>query len=86
MFCNDLPYSRENHICLKGNNYSEVKYLPGATNNTSHKPMLFCHTMDLPGMGKINGEWDLRVGLHEYLGKVNFRGKRVLDVVNWGQT
>ncbi len=40
----------------------------------------FYHTMDLPGMGTINGNWDLRSGLHEYLGKVNFRDKRVLDV------
>jgi len=41
---------------------------------------IFYHTMDLPGMGRIKGNWDLRAGLREYLGNVNFQGKRVLDV------
>jgi hypothetical protein len=40
----------------------------------------FYHTIDIPGVGTINGNWDLRKGLDKYLGKVGFMGKRVLDV------
>lgn len=41
---------------------------------------LFYHTIDLPGHGCIQGEWDLRRGIDNYLGHVDFRGKTVLDV------
>jgi hypothetical protein len=40
----------------------------------------FYHTMDLPGHGTVEGAWDLRAGVDEYLGGVDFRGKRALDV------
>ena len=40
----------------------------------------FYHTIDLPESGTIEGNWDSRAGLHEYLGNFDFRGKRVLDV------
>ncbi len=40
----------------------------------------FYHTMDLPRHGTIKGQWDLRAGVREYLGGVDFRAKRVLDV------
>ena len=40
----------------------------------------FYHTIDLPGIGVINGNWDLRQGLKEYLGHVEFSVKRVLDI------
>ena len=40
----------------------------------------FYHTMDLPGIGTIEGNWDLRNNLAKYLGNVNFENKRVLDV------
>lgn len=40
----------------------------------------FYHTMDLPGYGTVEGEWDLRKGAHEYLGGVSFKGKRVLEI------
>ncbi|EFK05550.1 conserved hypothetical protein [delta proteobacterium NaphS2] len=40
----------------------------------------FYHTIDVPGYGTVNGNWDLRRGLNEYLGNVDFLGKRVLDV------
>jgi SAM-dependent methyltransferase len=40
----------------------------------------FYHTMDLPGIGKVDGNWDLRPKLKDYLGSVDFKGKRVLDV------
>lgn len=40
----------------------------------------FYHTIDLPKIGTVEGNWDLRAGLHEYLGNFDFRGKRVLDI------
>jgi len=40
----------------------------------------FYHTIDLPGHGTIEGDWDLRNGIKEYLGRVSFSSKRVLDV------
>src|SRR5881397_927542 len=40
----------------------------------------FYHTMEVPGHGIMNGEWDLRGGVDDYLGKVAFAGQRVLEI------
>ena len=40
----------------------------------------FYHTMDLPGYGTVKGTWDLREGYSQYLGNVDFKGKKVLDI------
>jgi len=40
----------------------------------------FYHTMDVPGHGLVEGEWDLRDGVRAYLGGVELGGKRVLEV------
>lgn len=40
----------------------------------------FYHTMDLPGVGLQRGPWDLRNGITDYLGRVAFGGKRVLEI------
>jgi len=40
----------------------------------------FYHTMDVPGVGTIPGEWDLRAGVDEYLGQLPLAGKRVLEL------
>lgn len=40
----------------------------------------FYHVMDVPGAGLCGGKWDLRDGLDQYLGNVNFEGKRVLEL------
>jgi SAM-dependent methyltransferase len=40
----------------------------------------FYHAMDLPGIGVVGGEWDLRPGIGDYLGDVDVHGRRVLDV------
>ena len=40
----------------------------------------FYHTMELPGHGVMNGDWDLRRAVDEYLGKVGFAGQRVLEI------
>ncbi len=40
----------------------------------------FYHSMDIPGYGPVQGMWDLRRDPDAYLGRVDFRGKRVLEV------
>ena len=40
----------------------------------------FYHTMDLPGVGTVDGQWDLRGRLDEYIGGVQVTGRRVLDL------
>jgi SAM-dependent methyltransferase len=40
----------------------------------------FYHTIDLPGLGEMPGEWDLRNAPDEYLGNVIVTNKRVLDM------
>ncbi len=65
-----------------------VKRLDGEVDGVYAKPKTvtdtnecyFYHTIDLPGYGTIKGNWDLRGGLKEYLGRTDFRDKRVLDV------
>jgi hypothetical protein len=47
---------------------------------TDLRDCFFYHTMDIPGHGVIAGQWDLRAGIGKYLGGIDFRGKRVLDV------
>jgi SAM-dependent methyltransferase len=44
------------------------------------KDCYFYQTVELPGYGVINGEWDLRDGVDEYLGFVTLKGKRVLEM------
>ncbi|HEY0395087.1 MAG TPA: methyltransferase domain-containing protein [Candidatus Elarobacter sp.] len=40
----------------------------------------YYHTMDVPGHGVVEGEWDLRGRADAYLGHEPFAGKRVLEV------
>jgi hypothetical protein len=40
----------------------------------------FYHTLDLPGFGTVEGEWDLRGRFDDYVGGIDLRGKTVLDV------
>lgn len=40
----------------------------------------FYHSMELPGIGLVPGDWDLRDDVEAYLGKQRFAGKRVVDV------
>jgi SAM-dependent methyltransferase len=40
----------------------------------------FYHTMEIPGVGLAIGDWDLRAGVEAYLGGVDLRGKRVLEI------
>lgn len=41
---------------------------------------IFYHTMDIPGHGHVDGYWDLPGTEKQYLGNVDFAGKRVLEV------
>lgn len=47
---------------------------------TSLEECSFYHTMDVPGYGRVEGQWDLNEAVPEYLGNVDFRGKRVMDI------
>ena len=40
----------------------------------------FYHTMDVPGYGLQSEPWDLRGKFREYIGHVDVRDKRVLDI------
>lgn len=40
----------------------------------------FYHTMDIPGVGTVQGEWDIRGHERDYLGYLDLRGKRVLEI------
>jgi O-methyltransferase len=40
----------------------------------------FYHMMDLPGIGTVGIEWDLRADVDAYLGNADFAGKRVLEI------
>ena len=40
----------------------------------------FYHTVELPEFGVIRGHWDLRGRFDDYIGHVDVRGKRVLDI------
>jgi SAM-dependent methyltransferase len=40
----------------------------------------FYQVMDLPGLGRVGGQWDLRPTVDEYLGRFDFSQKRVLDI------
>src|ERR1700730_7521904 len=39
----------------------------------------FYHTMDLPGYGTVEGQWDLRGKMRDYLGGIPLKGRGVLD-------
>jgi hypothetical protein len=41
---------------------------------------IFYHSMDLPNLGFVRGQWDLRNREAEYLGHVGLKGKTVLEV------
>ena len=42
---------------------------------------IFYQSVELPGVGLIEGAWDHRGTVDEFLGHTDFTGKTVLDVV-----
>lgn len=61
------------------NSASEFQYATPLT-VTNPAECQFYHRMDLPGLGEVGGQWDLRGCIKDYLGKYEFSGKRVLDI------
>lgn len=57
---------------------SDIYAQPRVVTNLSQ--CVFYHTADIPGYGHVEGYWDLRGREREYLGEVDFAGKRVLEV------
>ncbi|MBA4417151.1 MAG: hypothetical protein C0392_04475 [Syntrophus sp. (in: bacteria)] len=49
-------------------------------NVTDINDCIFYHTMDIPEYGYVEGEFDLRGNEDKYLGGVDFKGKRVLEI------
>lgn len=47
---------------------------------TSLDECVFYHSIDIPNIGTQEGMWDLRPNVEKYLGHVNLRNKRVLEV------
>ena len=47
---------------------------------TDQRECFFYHSMDLPGVGEVKGQWDLRGDFDKYIGHVELAGSRVLDV------
>jgi hypothetical protein len=43
------------------------------------KDCWFYHALDLPGHGTVAGLWDLRDGMDDYAGRLDYHGKRVLE-------
>ena len=59
----------------------QINYTKRPTKEISINDCLFYHVQDLPGLNKpTKGGWDLRENVDEYLGKVNFRNKTVLEL------
>jgi O-methyltransferase len=40
----------------------------------------FYHTMEIPGHGLVEGDWDLRAGVNDYIGGVDLDQKSVLEI------
>lgn len=40
----------------------------------------FYHTMELPGIGLMKGQWDLRKGIDSYIGNIQVKGKTFFDI------
>jgi len=66
-----------NAIKLRSND--DIFAAPVEVNNVAD--CYFYHTIELPGHGVIQGrDWDLRAGVDDYLGHIDFTGQRVLEV------
>ena len=54
--------------------------LAGERSNIAREECDFYHTVELPNGEVVSGPWDLRGHEHEYLGGVDVRAKRVLEL------
>jgi hypothetical protein len=59
----------------------KINYIKRPTKKISINDCWFYHVQDIPGLSKpTKGIWDLREGVDEYLGKVDFKNKTVLEL------
>ncbi|HNU36386.1 MAG TPA: class I SAM-dependent methyltransferase [Methanomassiliicoccales archaeon] len=65
---------RQGEDVLKDNLYAAPRLV------TDIRDCAFYHSMNIPNYGEVFGDWDLRGLEHRYLGGVDFRGKRVLEM------
>jgi methyltransferase family protein len=65
---------KEELILDKPDIYAQPRHI------ASLEECLFYHHMELPGVGEVGSGWDLRKTVDQYLGNLDFSGKRVLDV------
>jgi hypothetical protein len=47
---------------------------------TNINQCFFYHTIDIPGHGTMEGSWDLRDSVNDYMGNVEFKGKKVMEM------
>lgn len=47
---------------------------------TDAEECYFYHTLEIPGHGLVEGQWDLRKGVEAYAGRLDYAKKRVLEV------
>ncbi len=59
---------------------SRARYAEPPRNPPLLRDCDFYHTIQLPGYGLQRGQWDLRAGVDAYLGGIDFRGKRALEI------
>ena len=51
------------------------------SDNISLEDCMFYHVIDIPGLSEpTKGDWDLRKGIDEYLGHLDFKNKTVLEL------
>jgi SAM-dependent methyltransferase len=71
---------RDQMVAKNGTEGDEKSIFAAPWDVTNADECDFYHTMDIPGHGLVNGQWDLRGRTDEYLGNYNFAGKRVLEI------
>ena len=59
---------------------SSVDIFAAAVDVHDIRDCYFYHTIELPRYGVIAGDWDLRARVEDYLGRVEFKGRRVLEI------
>jgi len=58
----------------------DAKLYAEAPENIGIDDCFFYHTIDIPGIGLVEGQWDLRGGEATYLGNCPLEGKKVLEM------
>jgi hypothetical protein len=76
----ELKAAVTNELAVTGRSLTHGSVYASPRLLTDLSDCYFYHTMDIPGFGHVDGEWDLREGIDAYLGNVDVRGKRVLEM------